>query len=110
MGFNKDCYNLVSLKMSLSSSTNGLPNEMKMSLGIQQSCHYRGLYMEPMDYLMKWKGVSSIQHSWHHRDFNENCYNLVSLKMSLSNATNGLPNEIKMSFRYLTLLKLQWFE
>ena len=35
---------------------------------------------------------------------------LVSLKMSLSSATNGLPYEVKKSFKYSTLLTLQGFE
>ena len=35
---------------------------------------------------------------------------LVSLKMPLSSATNGLPNEMKRSFRYSTLLILPGIE
>ena len=84
MGFNKDCHNLVSLKMSLSSAANGLPNEIKMSSG--------------------------IQHSWHYRGLNKDCHKLVSLKITLSSATNGLCNEIRMSSKYSTLLKLQEFK
>ena len=66
--------------------------------------------MLPMDYLMKRKEVSDIQHFWNYRCLNKNYYKLVSLKITLSNGTNGLPNEIRRSFRYLTLLKLQGFE
>ena len=63
--------------------------------------------LQPSPHILMW---GELQHAHLGSIFSLIKQPLVSLKMSLSSATNGLPDEIKRSFKYSTLLTLQGFE